>query len=103
MNWLNFFRNCLTGLLLLYEIKGLDTYGLTGPLLRAHNSEAYVEMAHAIRYSSFNFQMFIMINGKQKMYKGGLKSDIEAARLYDKAAIQLKGRRVRKYLKIGSY
>ena len=37
------------------------------------------------------------------MYKGGLKSDIEAARLYDKAAIQLKGRRVRKYLKIGSY
>ncbi len=38
--------------------------------------------------------MFIMIDGKQKMYVGGIKDPAEAGSLYDRAAIQLKGSKV---------
>lgn len=38
--------------------------------------------------------MFIMINGKNKMYIGGYECSKEAALDYDKAAIQLRGVKV---------
>ena len=42
-----------------------------------------------------NYQMFIMVDGQHKMYKGGFSSAREAGLAYDEAAIQLRGLRVR--------
>ena len=39
-------------------------------------------------------QIFIMVNGRSKHYIGGFTSQMDAARMYDKAAIQLKGMKV---------
>ena len=41
--------------------------------------------------------MFIMVDGKHKMYRGGYASEPDAARGYDQAAIQLKGKKVRRH------
>lgn len=39
-----------------------------------------------------------MIDGKRKLYKGGFKTAKEAGIVYDRAAIQLRGLKVRIYL-----
>lgn len=38
--------------------------------------------------------MFIMVDGRQKMYIGGIDEAQIAGAIYDRAAIQLKGRKV---------
>ncbi len=38
--------------------------------------------------------MFIMIDGKKKMYQGGYDSAEDAGRAYDQAAIQMRGIKV---------
>ena len=40
--------------------------------------------------------MFIMVDGRQKMYIGGIDQASVAGAIYDRAAIQLKGRKVRR-------
>ncbi len=37
-----------------------------------------------------------MIDGKNKLYKGGFRDPLSAAKLYDRASIQLRGLKVRK-------
>ncbi len=39
--------------------------------------------------------MFIMVDGAKKMYKGGFRSAKEAGLTYDKAAIQMRGLKVK--------
>ena len=39
--------------------------------------------------------MFIMIDGKKKMYQGGYESAEAAGRAYDQAAIQMRGLKAR--------
>lgn len=42
-----------------------------------------------------------MVDGKNKLYRGGFRDPLTAAKLYDRASIQLRGLAVRRKLKSG--